>query len=65
MNRSLSAPNLRARPEARALAEHGAVLQALIDGDAGRAEALMRSHLEGARDALAHQFDTIAAERRA
>ena len=49
----------------RIVAEHGAVLQALIDGDAVQAEALMRSHLEGARDALAQQFDTLAAQRRA
>ncbi|MGS0688153.1 GntR family transcriptional regulator [Nakamurella sp. GG22] len=49
----------------RIVAEHGAVLQALVDGDAEQAEALMRSHLEGARDALARQFDTLAAERRA
>lgn len=49
----------------RIVAEHGAVLQALMDGDAVRAEELMRAHLEGARDALAQQFDTLAAERRA
>ena len=49
----------------RIVAEHGAVLQALSDGDAVQAEALMRSHLEGARDALAQQFDTLAAQRRA
>ncbi len=44
----------------RIVAEHGAVLAALQDGDGPRAESLMRAHLEGARDALADQFDRLA-----
>ncbi len=43
----------------RIVAEHGGVLAALVRGDAELAETLMRAHLEGARDALADQFDTI------
>jgi DNA-binding GntR family transcriptional regulator len=43
----------------RIVAEHGAVLEALTAGDAERAEALMRAHLEGARDALAERFDNL------
>jgi len=43
----------------RIVAEHAGVLDALIRGDAEQAEALMRAHLEGARDALASQFDSI------
>jgi DNA-binding GntR family transcriptional regulator len=43
----------------RIVAEHGGVLDALVQGDAARAEALMRAHLEGARDALADRFDSI------
>lgn len=45
----------------RIVAEHGAVLEALTAGDAERAEALMRAHLEGARDALAERFDNLDA----
>ncbi len=47
----------------RIVAEHSAVLQALQDSDGPTAESLMRAHLEGARDALAHQFDEMAAKR--
>lgn len=43
----------------RIVAEHDAVLGALEHHDPDTAEALMRKHLEGARDALAEQFDTI------
>ncbi len=43
----------------RIVAEHGAVLRALDQHDPDSAQALMRTHLEGARDALAEQFDTI------
>ena len=43
----------------RILTEHRAVLDALERADPGAAETLMRSHLEGARDALAEQFDLI------
>lgn len=45
----------------RIVAEHGGVLQALMQGDAELAETLMRAHLEGARDALANQFDSLSA----
>lgn len=41
----------------RIVAEHDAVLTALRSGDVDRATALMRDHLEGARDALAAQLD--------
>jgi len=47
----------------RIVAEHTGVLDALKQGDAEIAEKLMRAHLEGARDALADQFDRIAAAR--
>ncbi len=47
----------------RIAAEHNAVLQALQGGDGPLAETLMRAHLEGARDALARQFDELAARR--
>jgi DNA-binding GntR family transcriptional regulator len=47
----------------RIVSEHGAVLHALRDGDGPLAESLMRAHLEGARDALADQFDQLAARR--
>jgi len=43
----------------RIVAEHSGVLDALIRGDVQQAEALMRAHLDGARDALADQFDSI------
>jgi DNA-binding GntR family transcriptional regulator len=43
----------------RILAEHRAILDALDRAEPDAAEALMRSHLEGARDALAEQFDII------
>ena len=43
----------------RIVAEHRAVLDALDRAEPAAAEALMRSHLEGARDALAEQFDII------
>jgi len=43
----------------RIVAEHGSVLAALQAGDAVLAENLMREHLEGARDALADQFDSV------
>jgi DNA-binding GntR family transcriptional regulator len=43
----------------RIVAEHRGVLDALNRGEPDAAEALMRRHLEGARDALAEQFDTI------
>lgn len=43
----------------RIVAEHRAVLDALDRAEPDAAEALMRSHLEGARDALAEQFDII------
>ena len=45
----------------RIVAEHGGILEALRKGDAAQGELLMRAHLEGARDALAQQFDSIAA----
>jgi len=45
----------------RIVAEHSGVLQALMKGDAELAETLMRAHLEGARDALADQFDSLSA----
>ena len=41
----------------RIVAEHSGVLDALRQGDAARAESLMRAHLEGARDALAETLD--------
>ncbi len=44
----------------RIVAEHSGVLEALVQGDAVRAEALMRAHLEGARDALADRFDRLS-----
>lgn len=44
----------------RIVAEHGGVLAALQKGDAAQGESLMRAHLEGARDALAAQFDKIS-----
>ncbi|MEP6559813.1 MAG: GntR family transcriptional regulator [Nakamurella sp.] len=44
----------------RIVAEHGGILAALHKGDAVHGESLMRAHLEGARDALAAQFDVIA-----
>ncbi len=47
----------------RIVEEHDAVLQALQDGDGPLAESLMRAHLEGARDALARQFDDLAAQQ--
>lgn len=47
----------------RIVAEHGAVLRALEHGDGPLAETLMRAHLEGARDALARQFDDLAIQR--
>lgn len=43
----------------RIVAEHGGVLDALRSGEADRAERLMREHLEGARDALAEQFEPL------
>ena len=43
----------------RIVAEHRAVLDALNRAEPDAAETLMRSHLEGARDALAEQFDII------
>jgi DNA-binding GntR family transcriptional regulator len=43
----------------RIVAEHGGILTALEKGDAAQGESLMRAHLEGARDALAAQFDGI------
>jgi DNA-binding GntR family transcriptional regulator len=43
----------------RIVAEHGGILKALQDGDVAQGESLMRAHLEGARDALAQQFDGI------
>jgi len=45
----------------RIVAEHGGILAALQEGDVPQAESLMRAHLEGARDALAQQFDGINA----
>ncbi len=48
----------------RIVAEHGGVLAALEQHDAGAAEALMRAHLEGARDALGEQFDQLAGKAR-
>jgi len=48
----------------RIVAEHSGVLDALVQGDAQRAEALMRAHLEGARDALADRFDSLHPPRR-
>jgi DNA-binding GntR family transcriptional regulator len=45
----------------RIVAEHSAVLAALQRGDEATAGALMRAHLEGARDALAEQFDSMNA----
>lgn len=43
----------------RIVAEHGGVLDAIRAGDAATAETLMRTHLEGARDALAEQFASM------
>ena len=43
----------------RIVTEHAAVLGALELHDLDTAQAVMRTHLEGARDALAEQFDTI------
>jgi DNA-binding GntR family transcriptional regulator len=45
----------------RIVDEHGAVLAAMQRGDADQASLLMRAHLEGARDALAEQFDLLGA----
>ena len=42
----------------RIVDEHSSVLQAMRDGDADLAQSLMRAHLEGARDALATQFES-------
>jgi DNA-binding GntR family transcriptional regulator len=47
----------------RIVAEHGGVLAALQAGDADKAEHLMRNHLEGARDALAEQFQSRSADQ--
>lgn len=48
----------------RIVAEHSSVLQAMRDGNAELAQSLMRAHLDGARDALANQFQSRAAPAR-
>ena len=45
----------------RIVTEHGGVLTALEQPDAGATESLMRAQLEGARDAIGEQFDQLAA----
>jgi DNA-binding GntR family transcriptional regulator len=45
----------------RIVAEHGGILGAIREGDAAQGQSLMRAHLEGTRDALAEQFDSINA----
>ncbi len=47
----------RALGRDRIVADHDGVLEALRGGDVDKATALMRVHLEGARDALADQLD--------
>jgi len=46
----------------RIVDEHGAVLAAMQRGDTDQASRLMRAHLEGARDALAEQFDLLGTQ---
>lgn len=48
----------------RIVDEHSSVLQAMQDGDAELAQSLMRAHLEGARDALATQFESRSVSAR-
>lgn len=48
----------------RIVAEHSSVLQAMRDGDAELAQSLMRDHLDGAREALANQFQSRLASAR-